>query len=112
MPGEQWLPLGQQQSMPQPSNSPVAVSKGMDYFQLIMEHAAFDQHMNIAILDPFQQFHSESRCIIRKGTKVKNITLLVNHTDWPGTEATGFCRQSPGHNRMGIQQIVHRIGIQ
>ena len=77
-----------------------------------MEHTAFDQHMDVAFLDPFQQLHCESRRIIRQCAEVQNIALFIHNTNWAGPKATGFFGQPLGHNRVGIQKIVHRIGIQ
>lgn len=56
-PGKHWLPPGQQQSVPQSSDSPIAVGKGMNQFQLVMEYTAFDEHMEIAVPHPVQQLH-------------------------------------------------------
>lgn len=89
--------------MPQAANSPVAISKGMDHFQFIVEYAAFDQQVDVAVLNPIQQFHSEFRCIIRQSTKVQYVTLLVHYTHRTGAEATGFFGQPSGHHRVGIQ---------
>ena len=98
--------------MPQATDSPVTISKGVDHFQFVVKHTAFDQHMDVAILDPIQQLHGKSGRIIRESTEVKNVSLLVHHTYRARTETTGFLSQSLGHNGMGIQQIIHGIRIQ
>lgn len=63
--GKGRIPLGEQQRMPQAANATVSIGKGVDQFQLIMEHATADQHMHIAVFHPVQQLHDQIRDICR-----------------------------------------------
>ena len=76
--------------MPQPPHSAVSVGKGVNQLQLIVEYAAFYQHMHFAFLHPFQQLPGQAGGIIRKGAKVEDIALPVHHPHRPGAEAAGF----------------------
>lgn len=51
------IPFGEQQCMLEPPNTAIAVCIGMDQLQLIVEHAASDQHVQVAVLCPIQQLH-------------------------------------------------------
>ena len=56
-PGKDRIPLRQQQRIPQASHTSVSIDEGMDYLQLVVEHAAADEHMQITGFSPVQQFH-------------------------------------------------------
>ena len=43
--------------MPEPSNAAVAVCEGVDQLQLVVEHTASNQHVQVAVLCPIQQLH-------------------------------------------------------
>ena len=81
------IPFGEQQCMPEPPNTAIAVCKGMDQLQLIMEHAASDQHVQVAALCPIQQLHDQNRHILRQRAKMQA------HPDLQHQQAaSGKCR--------------------
>ena len=69
-PGKGRIPLGEQQRVPQTSDTTITVSEGMDQFQLVVEHATADQHVYIAVLSPVQQLHYQIRHILWKCTEM------------------------------------------
>ena len=82
-----------------------------DQFQLIVEHTASNQHVQVAVLCPIQQLHDQIRHILRQRAKMQDMSLLIYNTDGPRAEHAGFFYKSAGHNTVSGQQIVHRIRI-
>lgn len=60
---------------------------------------------------PVQQFHHQIRNILGQCPKMKDMPFTIYHTHGPCTKHTRFFYQTPRHNVVGSQQIVHRIGI-
>ena len=110
-PGKGWIPLRQQQRMPQAAHTPISISERVKQFQFIVEHTATNQHVHLASFYPVQQFHNQVRDILWKGAEMQDIPFAVYYAHGPGTKRPGLFLQSPRHNAMGSQQIVHRIGI-
>ena len=105
------IPFREQQRVPEPSNAAIAISKGMDQLQFIMKHAASDQHVQVAVLCPIQQFRDQIRHILRQRAKMQDMSLLIYNTDGPRAEHAGFFYKSAGHNAVSRQQIIHGIRI-
>lgn len=97
--------------MPQSPHTPISIGKGVDQFQLIVEHAAADQHVHLAGLYPIQQFHDQIRHILWKRSKMQDMPFAVHHAHRSSAKHAGFLDQAPSHNAVGSQQVVHRIGI-
>ena len=97
--------------MPEPSNAAVAVCEGVDQLQLVVEHTASNQHVQVAVLCPIQQLHDQIRHILRQRAKMQDMSLLIYNTDGPRAEHAGFFYKSAGHNTVSGQQIVHGIRI-
>lgn len=88
-PRRHWVPLGKQQRVPQMSNPSLSVRKRVDQLKLIVEHAATDQHMDVAVFGPLQQFHHQIWHILRQCAKVEDMPLLIF------TTPTGPLRKTP-----------------
>lgn len=84
----------------------------MDQFELVVEHAAADQHVHLTGFYPVQEFHHQIRDILRQSAKMQDMPLTVHHTHRPGAEHAGLLHQASGHDAMSSQQIVYRIGIE
>ena len=97
--------------MPQAAYTPIPICKGMDQFELVMEYTAEDEHVYLAGFHPVQQFHCQIRDILRQSAKMQDMPFPVYYTHGPGAEHAGIFHQSPGHDAMSGQQIVHQIGI-
>ncbi len=54
--GKKWIPATENECLPQATHAAVAVSEGMDEFQLIVEYAACDERMGIGAFQPVEQF--------------------------------------------------------
>ena len=98
--------------MPQTAHTAISIRKWVDQFKLIMEHAAADQHMHIAVLDPVQQFYDQIRDILRQSAEMQDTSFLVYDADRPGAEHTRLIHQSPGHNVVSGQQVIYGVGVQ
>ena len=97
--------------MPEPSNTAIAVCKGVDQLQFIMEHATSDQHMQVAGLCPIQQLHDQIRHILGQRAEMQDMSLLIYNANRPRAEHAGFFYKSVGHNAMSCQQILHRVRV-
>ena len=97
--------------MPEPSNAAVAVCKGVDQLQLIVEHAASDQHVQVAVLCPIQQLHDQIRHILRKCAKMQDMSLLIYNANRPRAEHAGFLHKPASHDTVSGQQVVHGVGV-
>jgi hypothetical protein len=84
----------------------------VDQFELVVEHAAADQHVHLTGFYPVQEFHHQIRDILRQSAKMQDMPLTVHHTHRPGAEHAGLLHQASGHDAMSSQQIVYRIGIE
>ena len=105
------IPFREQQRVPEPSNAAIAVCKGMDQLQLIVEHAASDQHVQVAVLCPIQQFHDQIRHILRQRAKMQDMYLLIYNTDGPRAEHAGLLYKPASHDTVSGQQVVHGVGV-
>ena len=97
--------------MPEPSNAAIAVCKGMDQLQLIVEHAASDQHVQVAVLCPIQQLHDQIRHILGQRAEMQDMSLLIYNADGPRAEHAGFLHKSASHDTVSSQQVVHGVGV-
>ncbi len=97
--------------MPDPSNTAIAVCKGVNQLQLIMKHAASDQHVQVAVLRPIQQFHDQIRHILRQRAKIQDMSLLIYNANGPRAEHAGFLHKSASHDTVSGQQVVHGVGV-
>ena len=105
------IPFREQQCMPKAANATIAVCKGMDQFQFIVEHAASDQHMQVTELCPIQQLHDQIGHILGQRAKMQDMSLLIYNANRPRAEHAGFFYKSAGHNAVSRQQIIHGIRI-
>ena len=83
----------------------------MDQFKLIVENTTANQRVYLTVFCPVQQFHHQIRNILGQCPKMKDMPFTIYHTHGPCTKHTRFFYQTPRHNVVGSQQIVHRIGI-
>ena len=83
----------------------------MDQLQLIVEHAASDQHVQVAVLCPIQQFHDQIRHILRQRAKMQDMSLLIYNTDGPRAEHAGLLYKPASHDTVSGQQVVHGVGV-
>ena len=90
------IPLGEQQRVPEPSNAAIAVCEGVDQLQLVVEHAASDQHVQVAVLRPIQQFNDQIRHILGQRTEMQDMPLLIHNADRPRAEHAGSLLQARG----------------
>ena len=97
--------------MPEPSNAAVAVCEGVDQLQLVVEHAASDQHVQVAVLCPIQQFHDQIRHILRQRAKMQDMSPLIYNTDGPRAEHAGLLYKPASHDTVSGQQVVHGVGV-
>ena len=97
--------------MPEPSNAAVAVCEGVDQLQLVVEHTASNQHVQVAVLCPIQQLHDQIRHILRKRAEMQDMSLLIYNANGPCAEHAGFLHKSASHDTVSSQQIVHGIRI-
>ena len=105
------IPFGEQQCMPEPSNAAIAVCKGMDQLQLIVEHAASDQHVQVAVLCPIQQLHDQTRNILRQRAEMQNMPLLIYNANRPRAEHAGLLYKPASHDTVSGQQVVHGVRV-
>ena len=105
------IPLGEQQRMPEPPNTAIAVCKGMDQLQLIVEHAASDQHVQVAVLCPIQQLHDQIRHILGQRAKMQDMPLLIYNANRPRAEHAGLLYKPASHDTVSGQQVVHGVGV-
>lgn len=105
------IPFGEQQCMPEPSNTAIAVCKGVDQLQLVVEHAASDQHVQVAVLRPIQQFHDQIRNILRQRAEMQNMSFLTYNANRPRAEHAGFLHKPASHDTVSSQQVVHGVGV-
>ena len=110
-PGKSWTPFGKQQRMPQAAHTSISIGEGVNQFKLIVEYTTADEHVYLAGFYPVQQFHDQIRDILGQCSKVQDMPLAIHHTHRPGAEHAGLLHQTPCHDAMSGQQIVHRIGI-
>ena len=97
--------------MPEPPNTAIAVGKGVNQLQFIMKHAASDQHVQVAVLRPIQQFHDQIRHILRKCAEMQNMPLLIHNADGPRAEHAGFLHKPASHDTVSAQQVVHGVRV-
>ena len=105
------IPFGEQQCMPEPSNTATAVCKGVDQLQFIMEHATSDQHMQVAGLCPIQQLHDQIRHILGQCAKMQNMSFLIYNANGPCAEHARFFYKPAGHNTVSCQQSLHGVRV-
>ena len=87
-PGKGRVPFGKQQRMPQTAYTAITIGKGMDQFQLIVEHTTADQHVYVAVLDPVQQLHDQIRNILRQRAEMQDMSLLIYDPHRSGAKHT------------------------
>ena len=97
--------------MPQAAHATISIGKGMDQFQLIVEHTTANQHVYLAGLCPFQQLHDQIRDILWKRTEMQDMSFAVYYAYRSCPEHAGFLDQAPSHNAMSSQQVIYRIRI-
>ena len=101
----------QDQGLPEPAHSAVAVAEGMDEFKFIMKNAAAYQQMVFSPAQPFKQvIHQPGNTVGGRG-HVHQARSGKNAYAAP-PEASGVIRQSAHHHAMGLEQIVQGKGVQ
>ena len=82
-----------------------------DQFQLIVEHTASNQHVQVAVLCPIQQLHDQIRHILRQRAKMQNMSLLIYNANRPCAEYAGFFYKPASHDTVSGQQVVHGVEV-
>ena len=88
------------------------LQKGVDQFQLIVEHTASNQHVQVAVLCPIQQLHDQIRHILRQRAKMQDMPLLIDNAIRPRAEHAGLLYKPASHDTVSGQQVVHGVGVE
>lgn len=107
---EDFMPIGQNQTLPESPHPSVTIHERMDELEFVMEDAAFDQRVVFGVLQPIEQVVQKLRDSSGRGCDVDD-SFSGGDTDGGGPEYAGFRNESVHQNPMGFQQIaeVNRV---
>lgn len=108
--GEQGIPAGQDQALPEPSHAAVAVGEGVDELEFIVKDRAGDERVGIGGNQPFEQITDQRRHSAGGRGHVNH--LLARHHSHTAVPVDSRPIDQAGHeNPMCIQQIFFHIGL-
>jgi hypothetical protein len=110
-PGEQRIPSGKNQRLPQPPDSAVAIAEGVDVFQHVVDGGALDERVRLAGLAPVQKLLHEGGDLFRRSAAVHHHAVAAHDGHADRAELARLPDERIGQVRVGQQQVAHRPGI-
>lgn len=109
-PGEQWIPVAEDQGLPEAADAAVAIGEGMDELQLVVHNATGQEWMPIGALQPTEQVCDQRAHSCSRGRHVHQLCPPID-PDAAGAKTSRAIHQ-PGHQQaVGIQQILLIAGV-
>ena len=91
--------------MPEPSRAVVAVGKGMDELELVVEDARDEERVQVSCGEPPKEVRHDLRDIVRPRAGMDE-RLPIKDPDVIGAEAAGMLDEPVHHDAMGVKEVV------